>query len=300
MFGHDLGSKRNPSLKFILWLMLFHQFISSFAYPVSKAGLDKINPFAFAFFRFTIAAAIFCLILALRQDKEKIPFSDHVRLAVIGLLLIPGNQLIFLIGQSMTTAAHGSLLFATTPIFIYVLAIFILGERFTFRRAVGILIAAAGVYVIMSGGKIQFGAENLAGDLLILIAVLAWALGTILGKPLAQKYGAFRATALSLTYGGLIYFPYGAYKIAGLRMDSIPILAWLSIFYMAVVISVAAYFIWYWILKYVEASRVAVLQNIQPIIATSAGAIFLSEPISREFILGGIIVIGGVLLTELK
>ncbi|MCX6826424.1 MAG: DMT family transporter, partial [candidate division Zixibacteria bacterium] len=76
-------------------------------------------------------------------------------------------------------------------------------------------------------------------------------------------------------------------------------LTWFSIIYMAVVISTLAYFLWYWILKYMEASRVAVVQNIQPIIASAVSAVVLAEPISADFVIGGIIVMAGVLLTEI-
>lgn len=295
----DSKTQTAPTFRFIFLLMLFHQFISSFAYPFSKYGLNQIEPFSFAFFRFTFAGIIYGAILFFRKERQRIPFRDQIKIFIVGLILIPVNQLFFLIGQSKTTAGHASLLFATTPIFIYILALIVLGEKFQYRRTAGIFIAAAGVYIIISGGKIQFGTENLVGDILVLTAVIAWAVGTIIGKPLAQKYGAFRVTGLSLTYGSIVYFPFGLYYVLRGDYSNVTMGGWLSIFYMATVISVVAYVLWYWILKYIEASRAAVIQNIQPIIATSVAALLLAEPISRNLVLGGIIVIAGVLLTEI-
>jgi len=292
-----LGEK-TPSIRIVIGLMLLQQFIASLAYPISKLGLNQIEPYSYAFFRFTIASIVFAMILIFKKNHQRILAADRLKMFIIGLILIPGNQLLFLIGQSKTTASHASLLFATTPIFIYVLAIIALGEKFLIRRTVGILVAVAGVYLIISGGKIQFGIQNLVGDLLVLIAAFAWAVGAIMGKPLAQKYGAFRVTGLSLTYGSLVYLPFGLYSVINSDYRGVSWSGWFSVFYMAIAISIVAYVLWYWILKYMEASRAAVIQNIQPIFATSVAALMLSEPISRNLIFGGIIVIAGVLLTE--
>ncbi len=294
------SSANNPTVRFILPIIFIHQILSSLAYPVAKLGLNQIDPFVYAFYRFAICSVIYSLILLFRKNSVKIEKRDQVRIFIVGLLLIPMNQLLFLVGQSMTTAGHGSLLFATTPIFIYILAVFFLGERPTFRRTIGILIAAAGVYIVVSGGKVRFGSENLFGDLVILAAVISWAFGTIAGIPMAQKYGAFRATGLAMVYGSGVYFPYGLYRVLKGNPEAVGWQTWISIFYMAVLISVVAYVLWYWVLKYMEASRVAIIQNIQPIIAAGVAAALLSEPITGHLILGGLVVIGGVVLTELK
>jgi drug/metabolite transporter (DMT)-like permease len=207
---------------------------------------------------------------------------------------------LFLIGQSLTLASHSSLLFATVPIFIYILAIIFLNEKPTVRRTAGILIATAGVYYILSGGKARFGLEYLLGDILVLVAVVAWAVGTVMLKPLAIRYGAFRVTGLALSYGSIVYFPYGIYRAFTWDYASVSQSAWLSVFYLALVVSIICYFLWYWILKYMEASRVAVFQNMQPVIASAAAVMMLAEPISTNFVVGGVVVIFGVILTEVK
>ncbi|SYZ73476.1 conserved membrane hypothetical protein [Candidatus Zixiibacteriota bacterium] len=294
----ELGGR--PSVKFIFAVIFLHQFISSLAYPVAKWGLNQIDPFVYAFLRFTICAGIYIVILGLRRNNVKIPARDRLRIFVVGILLIPMNQLIFLVGQSMTTAGHGALLFATTPLFIFVLAVIFLGEKISIRKVTGIIIALIGVYIVMAGGKIRFGTEHLYGDLLLVISVLSWATGTIVGIPLARQYGALRATGLALVYGAMVYFPFGLYRAWNAELGHLPWQVWISVLYMAVMISILAYFLWYWVLKYMEASRVAIIQNIQPIIASAVAAMMLSEPITQSLIIGGIVVIGGVLMTEIK
>ena len=279
---------------------MFHQVITALAFPIVKLGINQIDALTYAFFRFSLASLIYIPILLTLRHRKEMPARDHFRIFIIGLLLIILNQAMFIYGQSMTTASHSSLLFATLPIFIYILAIAFLGEKPTYRRSAGILIAAIGVYIILSGGKVEFGTETLIGDLLVLIAVVAWAVATILVKPLAVKYGAFRVTGLALVYGSIVYAPYGLYRALICDYSGVTWVGWASLAYLVLAISILAYFIWYWVLKYMEASRVAVIQNVQPLIASAVAVVVLSETISGGFVIGGIVVIAGVILTEIK
>ena len=68
---------------------------------------------------------------------------------------------------------------------------------------------------------------------------------------------------------------------------------------MAIGTSVIAYGLWYWALKYMDVSRMAVFHNIQPVVATIVAFFWLGEPLGIEFIVGGVIVLGGVILAEL-
>ena len=287
-------------LWFLYSTIIFHQLITSLAYPFAKLGLNQIDPYTYAFYRFLFSSLIYVPVLFWLWNRPRMPRRDHFRLFLIGLILIPMNQVIFLVGQSMTAAGHSALLFATIPIFIYILAIIFLKEKATFRRTAGIMVAFIGVYIILTGGKVNFGMEYLWGDLLVLAAVIAWAFATVLLKPLSLKYGAFRAMGLGLVYGSLVYLPYGLYRALTADYSRIDGSGWFSILYMAIVISLGAYFLWYWVIKFMDVSRVAVLQNIQPIIATVVAAFLLAEPVSATFIFGGIIVISGVILTEIK
>jgi drug/metabolite transporter (DMT)-like permease len=221
-------------------------------------------------------------------------------MAILGFLIIILNQVVFLIGQSKTSAGHSSLMFATIPIFIYIMAIIFLGEKHSWRRTLGILIGGAGVYLILSGGKIQFGTEYVIGDLLVLLAAASWAIATIVMKPLAIEYGAFRVTGGALLYGTLFYLPFGIFILPGADYTKITWVGCFSVFYLAVIVSIVVYGLWYWTLKYMEASRLAITHNIQPIIAAASAALFLGETIGLNFIIGGAIILAGVILIEIK
>jgi len=175
------------------------QLAASFAYPVAKYGLATIEPFTFAFFRFLLATVALLVVDRLSRQRKPIERCDYGRIVLLGILIIPLNQTLFLLGQSMTGAGHGAFLFGTSPVWIFVLALIHLKEKLRVRRVIGIVFALTGVLLIMFSGELEVHREYLTGDLIIIVSVVAWAYYTVLGKPMVQKYGALRTTAYSLT-----------------------------------------------------------------------------------------------------
>lgn len=289
----------NHSTGLILSVLFFQQTLGAVSFPITKFGLAIIEPFTFAFYRFVIAAVILLLVTRLRKQKRPVDKKDYWRIIGLGALIIPFNQLTYLYGQSLTGAGHAALLFATTPIWIFILATLYLKEKLIIRRAIGIVVAVVGVGIIMFGGAVRIGKEYLAGDLIILFSVWAWAGYTILGKPLVRKYGAFRVTAYALSFGTLLYIPFGLHRASKVDYSTITTGGWLSVLYMAIGVSVVAYVLWYWVLKQIEATRMAVFHNLQPVLASVIAYFWLGEPLGAPFIIGGLTVLTGVIVAEL-
>lgn len=233
-----------------------------------------------------------------RYDRA-IERKDWGKIVLLGVLIIPFNQTLYLLGQSLTGAGHGAVLFSTAPIWIFGLALIHLGEKFTWRRALGFAIATLGVVWIVFSGAVEIGNEYLLGDLIILVAVIAWGYYTVVGKPLVTKYGALRMTAYALAIGTVLYSPYGLYRALQYDYSLSTPEAWGAVVYMAVGISGLVYVLWYWLLKYMDASRIAVYHNVQPVIAALVAYSFLGESLGWPFVVGGLAVICGVIITEL-
>jgi drug/metabolite transporter (DMT)-like permease len=274
------------------------QLAGSFTYPIAKYGLAQIEPFTFAAYRFALASLLLLGLTRLQRREPPVARRDWWRIGLLGLLIIPCNQLMYLLGQSMTAAGHGAFLFGSTPIWVFLLAMLHLGERFRWRRAVGVVLAVVGVVLILMSGGLEVGGEYVLGDTLILVAVLAWSYYTVLGKRLVQRYGALRMTAYALTCGTVVYLPYGIYRAAIFDYSSASLHAWLAVAYLAIALSLVFYVLWYWVLKYWEPSRLAVYHNIQPVIATIAAYLWLGERFDLWFAAGGVVVLAGVLVSE--
>ncbi|MFQ5500450.1 MAG: DMT family transporter [Candidatus Zixiibacteriota bacterium] len=290
---------RRHSLAIIIPVLLFQQTLGGITFPVAKFGLEQIEPFTFAFFRFVISVLI--LFVLARRSRGNLPIarSDLWKIIGLGLLIVPGNQVLYLAGQNLTGVGHGSLLFATTPVFILMAAVIHLKEKLLWRRVAGTAIALAGVATIMITGAIEISIDYLWGDLLILVAVIAWAYYTVLGKPLVEKYGAMRVTAYALGSGTLFYFPFGLFRALASDYSAVTWQAWGSVLYLAIGTSVGAYVLWYWVLRQMDATRIAVYHNLQPVVAVSIAHIWMGETLGVSFVVGGLIVLGGLILAEL-
>lgn len=289
---------QSKSRVFFLSVVVIQQILGALTFPIAKYGLDIIEPFTFAFYRYLLSSAVLLGITRFRSRTPPIEKKDYLKIIGLGFLIIPFNQTAYLYGQKLTGAGHGALLFATVPIWIFLGGLFYLQEKFILRRAAGVILGLIGVVIIITTGAIELGTEYLLGDLIILVAVLVWATYTILGRPLVVKYGAFRVTAYALASGSAIYFPFGLYRAFIFDYSSTTFGAWLTVVYAALGVSVAAYVLWYWLLKYMEATKIAVFHNLQPVVASGAAFIFLGEPIGWAFVIGGSVVLAGVIITE--
>jgi drug/metabolite transporter (DMT)-like permease len=284
-----------------LFIAVLHQIIMGSSFVFARYVLGLLDPFAIAFLRFSISSVILCsfaLWISARPGTVRIASCDRIKIALLGVLIIIFNQVIYLCGQKYTTASHGGLLFTMTPVFVYIIAMKHLGEAWSYKKGLGILLAVTGSVLIVLERGLDLGDNMLQGDAIILLAVIAWAYYTVYGKPLAEKYGAFRVTAYALGSGSAIYFPFGLYRLIAADMSRMDGYGWLSILYLAIGTSVIGYSTWYWLLKRMEAGRLSVLTNLQPIVAGVLGFCFLSEAITIIFVISGLIIIFGVTITQ--
>jgi len=284
--------------RYLYPVILLQQFIASGTFLAAKVALRDIPPLDMAFLRFVIAAVILWPLGERWRRGRKIERADNLKLWGLGILAIPVNQALFLYGLQWTTAGHSALLYGLTPMFVLILAAWRLSEPITLWRSVGIVIAFVGVVIVLLEQGIALAPSQFLGDLLILVAVVAWAYYTVLGKPLIKKYGAMVVTARAMCYGTLLFIPIGLYSIGDFTPSTVALDAWLGLLYCALFTSVVAYTLWYWALHFIDAAQVAVFNNLQPVIAAFLGWLLLSEPLTATFIAGGVLVLIGVFITE--
>jgi drug/metabolite transporter (DMT)-like permease len=142
----------------------------------------------------------------------------------------------------------------------------------------------------------------MAGDLLLIVAVLAWAAYTAGGRDLVSRHGPVPTTAWSLIGGSLLYLPIGLVALAPAQSRAqiahASAGAWLGVVYLAVGTSVLSYLLWYWALGHLAAARVAVFTNLQPLATAVLAHFALGEQITLEFVAGAVVVMAGVALAQ--
>jgi drug/metabolite transporter (DMT)-like permease len=282
----------------VILVVVFGQAIFAATPIFAKVALRDFDPLSLGIVRFVISIILLNAILYARK-RPLLPAKSDLKLVLwLGFLAIPANQGMFLLGLKFTSPGHSALLYSLTPLFAYILAIIFLKEKTRLLKFIGIAVAFAGVIIILTDKQIKLEPDFATGDLIIVGGVTAWAAYTVFGKTLVRRAGAFAALTYSMTAGTLMGLPFGFWHTVTFDFSQVSTAAWIGMLFIAVATSGVAYPIWYWALKYMEASRLTVFIFLQPVLANIFSYIFLHEELTRNFLIGGSTVLVGLIISE--
>jgi len=273
----------------------------SFSFILVKVGLKEITPITFASLRFLLATAFLLCLKPFFGNVFKskgVRKSDLPKFLILGLSGVTGYHLFFFLGINYTTAISASVLGNTAPIFIAILSAIFLKERMNWMKITGILIAFIGTICIITKLEPVLFSSHVVGDILIVASILSWAIYTIVGKPMLQRYEPMMVTFYSMLVGTPFLV------IAALAKEDVRIIAnlsiglWIIVVYLAIVCSAIGYFLWYEGLKRMEPSKAGVFIFTIPIYTIILSILFLGETLTYPIVLGTILVMLGVYLTE--
>ncbi|OIB57028.1 DMT family transporter [Natrialba sp. SSL1] len=272
-------------------------------YGVSKWGFDAVPPLTLAFLRVAVGAIALLTVVNYVYPRRRFSRRDLLSFAVLGAVVAASLATQF-VGTALTTASQGSLITVLTPIFTILLGVSLLGEDLSPRLVAGITIATAGTVIVLSG---QYHLAELAGVattgiLMLLLASATWALYTVLGKPLIERYSALETA----TYSCVAAVPMLAVLVpvelarTDASLSSIPVTPELvvAVLYLGLLGTAAAWYLWYKGLEYVDASVISAFFFVQPVVGAIFGAAVLGESLGSRFVLGGAVMAVGVYLVS--
>ena len=259
-----------------------------------------MNPLAVALLRFVAASAAFLILFRVRREGRGIARRDWPAFLLLGFLAVPMNQGFFLFGLAHSTPSHAALLYALTPLVVLLFARRILHEEGFVGKLIGIVVAFAGVAVILLERGLRQEMAVLKGDLLILVAVFAWGAYTVLSKRLLVRYGPMAVTGWSIIAGTMLTIPAFAIPGAVPPLGSVSLSIWAAIAYLAIATSVIAYPLWSYALRHMDASKVAVTANTQPILTALLSWLLFRERFTPGFLVGALLILAGVTWVETR
>ena len=299
--GNDvLGNKVPLTAKLAVMAACFFWAVSFIA---TKTALASIPPLTVVTLRLMISSLCFLTWLLIRG--KRIPIHEWGWLGRLFLLSLFGTGLhygIQTIGIQYTTASNASLYAVTGPISITIIAALFLGEKITWKKAGGIACAMAGVLVVLGSNTFRnFELKgNLLGDLLVFASIFMWGIFTVMGKGMTQKLSAIELTALVTFMGTLYMLPMGWMEMrhSSFSLSSITMEGWAAVAFLGITCSFMATLLYVLALERTESQKVGVyLYTIPPMTYVVAG-LYLGESIGLNLILGSIIVMTGVYMTE--
>jgi drug/metabolite transporter (DMT)-like permease len=283
------------SLAVAAWLVLCLIWGSTWLFI--KLGLADLPPVSFAGIRFVVASAVLWGIVAVRRTPLPRGGRAWGYLALTGFLAFSVNYGLLFWGEERTSSGLAAVLQATIPAFGLVMSHVLLpSDRMTLRKVIGVVLGIAGVAVVFSDRTTLAGPEALRGGAAIVGGAFAVALSNVLVKARGGSFDPVVLSAAQMTFG---LVPLVA---AGRALEGSPFdfhwtrRAVLSLLYLALVGSVVAFLLFYWLLQRMDVTKVLLIALVTPVLALALGAATLGERFGGRAVLGTAMILGGVFL----
>ncbi len=257
-----------------------------------------VSPIAFILMRATGATIMFWIIHQL-FIREKVDKKDWKWLFLCGFFGVAFNQMMFFKGLDLTTPINAAVTMTSTPILVFLSAIYLGQERLNLRRGIGILLGAVGAITLILMSTSQLRAENpTLGNFLVFVNAISYSIYLVLAKPLMTKYNPVTVIKWAFTIGWVMILPFGAQGLSEVVWtDMGPNIIW-SIVFVVVGTSFLAYLFNIIALKNLRASTVSFYIYLQPLLATVIALSVGSDSLSATKVLSGVAIFIGVFLVS--
>ncbi|MDW7738460.1 MAG: DMT family transporter [Bacillota bacterium] len=266
------------------------------SFVAGKLAYTDIGPVLLAFFRFSVAFLVLFPALIRYRHIRSLPLIPIALIGFMGVTLFYSLQNI---GLYYTSAANTGLIQGSIPVFTLLFSVYLLGERFTWLRSLGVLLSVLGVVmIVLITGNDHGGTNPLLGNILVLLSAAAWAFYTVKSKPLLKKIPQQVLVAASMFFGLVFLLPVLIIEMSIMDYAQISLSSWAVILYLGLFASGFAFLFWNYGLKHVDASEAGAYTNLAPVIGVVSAAFVLGEAINLIQIGGGVLVIIGVLMVS--
>jgi drug/metabolite transporter (DMT)-like permease len=225
---------------------------------------------------------------------------DLAMLALLAVLGISANQLIFTEGLHRAGPINAVVLLTVIPAMSLTIAVLLRREKATLRRVLGLVVTLAGVWILVRAERFDLSDRRLAGDLLLLTSCSLYSTFLVLAKPVVSRVGPLNATGWLFLFGAIEALPWTAPAVAAASWSSLGGGVWFSLAFILIGPTIAAYFLNAYALARIDSSVVALFVGLQPLVGTLATWTFLGTEITLRTALAGVVIVCGVLTATLK
>lgn len=273
------------------WYLFATTFIWGGTFVVIKQGLTDLSPLLMVSIRFTLASLVlfpFCIKALLRADRKSIFWG-----CFLGFLIFAGF-LLQTVGLKETTTSKSAFITTMMVIFTPLFQLILLKRRPRWGNLVGVVVVSIGLWFLTapSGGGLN------RGDLLTLLCAIVFGLFIVMLDWTTQRYDFLLITFLQIGFPavcGWILLPFFEPPIFRPTQAAL-----FALGYTAIPATVVTGYIQTRYQRDTTPTRAALIFAIEPVWAATLGFIFLHETMGKGGILGGGLIIGGILFSELS
>lgn len=265
-------------------------------FTATKVAFTEIPPLAFTALRFAAGSLILWWIVRRVEGEAPLPPGAFWRLTIMGVLGNTVYQLLFVEGLARTAVIKSSLILAILPVAVTVSAAWLGVEHVSRRQLWAVGIASLGVLTVLLARGGSIGGPIGTGDLLLLVAVVAWTGYTLLLRAWAPAISALRITAWTTYTGTPILVLVGLPQLFRTDWSAVSIVGWSGVAYSTLLSLVLAYILWNRAVTELGAARTAVFNCLVPFLSAIIAFVILDERPGILHVVGGVLIVGGVLL----
>jgi drug/metabolite transporter (DMT)-like permease len=268
-----------------------------------KIAVTEVSPFVLVGFRTLFG--VLGLLVILWSQKAFLRNWKEIRawlgvFAVVGLINVALPFVLISWSEQYISSGIASILNSTVPLFTMLLAPLVLrDDRMTLPKTLGLLIGFVGVLILFSPELALGINQGLVGQGAMLLATLSYAAGSIYvrlkARGLAPQWQAFlqlgTATVMVWLFTGLAERP--------IVMPRLPI-TWLALLWLGLLGSCVAYILFFALMNSIGPTRTTMVTYIPPLVGVLLGAVFLGEHLNWQAILGGVLILSGIAVVNMK
>ncbi|MBL4940006.1 MAG: DMT family transporter [Lutibacter sp.] len=267
---------------------------------------DKIGPSAFIFLRVLGAGILFMIIKSF--IKERVERKDLLLLLVCGFFGVATNQLLFFHGLNLTSPIDASIIITAVPVMVVIFSAFLLKEKITTNKIIGIIIGAIGAILLVWYGKGGVGTSSILGNTFVLINAASYALYLVLVKPLMKKYNPITVITWVFMFGFVFVFPIGIKDVLTTDFSAFTLNTYLTVTFVIIGTTFFAYLFNIFALSKLSPSVTGSYIYLQPVVSFIMVLIYAflldyneyAQDINLIKILSCLLVIAGVFLISKK
>jgi drug/metabolite transporter (DMT)-like permease len=268
--------------------------------PVAtKLAVNELPVWTVAILRTFLGGAValpLVIALGIPLPRER---RQRVLLLVSGVSSYVAFPVLFCLGMTRTSGTHGVMILAFLPVLTGLMAH--VSERRLPRGLwwLGCILAVTGEFLLLSTSITPRQAASFLGDPLVFASTLFLALGYVTGGHLTRSGYPAQGTAYwTVVVGSLLLAPFVPFIATGTDLASADPIAWASILYLALGVTVAGYILWFWAMARGGISQVGLIQFLQPVSGILIAHVLLNEPLHLVLLASGALVIGGIAIAN--
>ena len=280
-------------MKIIVWLILC--LIWGTTWFFIKFGLEDLPPITFAAARFSLAVLILGIVIFFQKIPLPKTKRDWKLLALTGFLQFSINYSLVFWSEQYISSGLAAVLQAMISVFGLVLArIHLPNEKLTPIKIISVMLGISGIAVIFIEQLQIKSFTAFAGCVAIVVGAYAAAHASILTKAFGGNLHPASLVFGQMICGILPIYIY-AFSVEGNPLQ----LNWtwravISVFYLTIFGTIAAFWLYYWLLSKIESNKAMMISLVTPLIAVVFGGLFLGERLLPQTFFGGALILAGI------